>query len=171
MVSYVYADLCSLLAATSQFSILIGQNMQFTGCHNGNKMRNATCADTQISIEWHYCSFLYCVYSADLPGDQIIIDESILLSMFHIFALQIYYNYKIRSVIWNENKPLMACRSYNSLMQVINTNILWSTNKRLRFRLCLRLDNDINEALNPQKQVNSLKFVSKHLCVIYIMKE
>ena len=60
MVFYVYADLCSLLAATSQFSILIGQNMQLTGCHNGNEMRNATCADTQISIERPYCSFLYC---------------------------------------------------------------------------------------------------------------
>ena len=57
VVLYVYADLCSLLAATSQFSILIGQNMQLTGCHNGNEMRNATCADTQISIEWPYCSF------------------------------------------------------------------------------------------------------------------
>ena len=31
--------------------------MQLTGCHNGNEMRNATCADTQISIEWPYCSF------------------------------------------------------------------------------------------------------------------
>ena len=61
MVFYVYADLCSLLAATSQFSILIGQNLQLTGCRNGNEMRNATCADTQISIEWPYCSFLYCV--------------------------------------------------------------------------------------------------------------
>ena len=60
MVFYVYADLCSLLAATSQLCILIGQNMQLTGCCNGNEMRNATCADTQISIEWHYCSFLYC---------------------------------------------------------------------------------------------------------------
>ena len=57
---YVYADLCSLLAATSQFSILTGQKMQLTGCHNGNEMRNATCVDTQISIEWPYCSFLYC---------------------------------------------------------------------------------------------------------------
>ena len=60
MVYYVYADLCSLLAATSQFSIPISRNMQLTGCHNVNKMRNATCADTQISIEWPYCSFLYC---------------------------------------------------------------------------------------------------------------
>ena len=31
--------------------------MQLTGCHNGNEMRNATCADTQISIEWPYCLF------------------------------------------------------------------------------------------------------------------
>ena len=57
VVFYVYADLCSLLAATSQFSILVGQNMQLTGCHNGDEMRNATCADTQTSIEWPYCSF------------------------------------------------------------------------------------------------------------------
>ena len=34
--------------------------MQLTGCRNGNEMRNATCTDTQISIEWPYCSFLYC---------------------------------------------------------------------------------------------------------------
>ena len=60
VVFYVYADLCSLLAATSQFSILIGQNMQLTGCHNRNEMRHATCAGTQISIECPYCSFLYC---------------------------------------------------------------------------------------------------------------
>ena len=60
MVFYVYADLCSLLAATSQFSILIGQKMQLTGCHNDNEMRNAICVDTKISIEWPYCSFLYC---------------------------------------------------------------------------------------------------------------
>ena len=57
---YVYADLCSLLAATSKFSILIGQKMQLTGCHNGNEMRNAICVDSKISIEWPYCSFLYC---------------------------------------------------------------------------------------------------------------
>ena len=55
VVFYVYADLCSLLAATSQFSILIGQKMQLTGYHNGNEMRDATCVDTQISIEWPYC--------------------------------------------------------------------------------------------------------------------
>ena len=42
VVLYIYADLCSLLAATSQFSILIGQNMQLTGCHNRYEMRNAT---------------------------------------------------------------------------------------------------------------------------------
>ena len=65
----VYADLCSLLAANSQFSILIGQKMQLTGCHNGNEMRNATCVDTKISIEWPYCSFLYC----DHVSQQIVI--------------------------------------------------------------------------------------------------
>ena len=60
VVFYVYTDLCSLLAANSQFSILFGQKMQLTGCHDGNDMRNATCVDTKISIEWPYCSFLYC---------------------------------------------------------------------------------------------------------------
>ena len=60
MVFYVYADLCSLLAVTRQYSILVGQNMQLTGCHNGNDMCNATCADTQISVEWLYCHSLYC---------------------------------------------------------------------------------------------------------------
>ena len=34
--------------------------MQLTGCHNDNEMRNAICVDTKISIEWPYCSFLYC---------------------------------------------------------------------------------------------------------------
>ena len=57
VVFYIYADLCSVLTATSQFSILIGQNMQLTGCHNGNEMRNVTYAETEISIEWPYCSF------------------------------------------------------------------------------------------------------------------
>ena len=42
----VYADLCSLLAVTSRFSILIGQKMQLTGCHNDNEMRNAIYAWT-----------------------------------------------------------------------------------------------------------------------------
>ena len=53
---YVYADLCSLLAATSQCSTLIGQSMQANACHNGNEMRNATYATTQISNQWPYCS-------------------------------------------------------------------------------------------------------------------
>ena len=34
-------SLCSLLAATSQFSVLIDQRMQLAGCHNGNERRNA----------------------------------------------------------------------------------------------------------------------------------
>ena len=71
---YVYADLCSLLAATSQFSILIGQKMQLTGCRNGNEVRNATCVNTQISIEWPYCSFLYCgrnAYNLAIGSSQI----------------------------------------------------------------------------------------------------
>ena len=32
--------LCSLRAATSQFSVLIGQKMQLTGRDNGNDMRH-----------------------------------------------------------------------------------------------------------------------------------
>ena len=56
--------------------------MQITGCHQPvqgfywpenaidwlryanktNNMRNAKCASTQTSMEWPYCSFLYCAY-------------------------------------------------------------------------------------------------------------
>ena len=53
---------------TSQFSIVIGQKMQLTGCHDGNQMRNATCVDTKISIEWPYCSFLYCELVPTIQG-------------------------------------------------------------------------------------------------------
>ena len=55
-------SLCSLLAATSQFSVLISQIMQLTDWLNANNMRNVTCADTQTSNKWRYCSFLYCDY-------------------------------------------------------------------------------------------------------------
>ena len=47
--AYVYADLCSLLAATIRNSVVIGQKMQLTGCHNGNEMRNATCVAAKTS--------------------------------------------------------------------------------------------------------------------------
>ena len=40
--------------------------MQLTGWENANNMRNAKCAGTQISMEWPYCSFLYCE-----PGLQV----------------------------------------------------------------------------------------------------
>ena len=49
--------LCSLLAATREFSIPIGQKMQLTGWDNSNEMRNATCVDSKTSIEWPYCLF------------------------------------------------------------------------------------------------------------------
>ena len=58
MVLYVYVDLCSLLAVTSQFSILVGQNMQLTGCHNGNEMRNAWTPKFQLSVPTGHS--LYC---------------------------------------------------------------------------------------------------------------
>ena len=48
--------LCSLLAAISQFGVLIGQKMQLTGWHNSNEMRNAICGDTHNSVEWLYFS-------------------------------------------------------------------------------------------------------------------
>ena len=35
--------------------------MQLTGYENANNMRNVKCAGTQTSMEWPYCSFLYCV--------------------------------------------------------------------------------------------------------------
>ena len=48
----VYADLCSLLAATIQNSVVIGQKIKLIGCHSGNdgnEMRNATCLATKTS--------------------------------------------------------------------------------------------------------------------------
>ena len=40
------------MAATSQFSVLIGQKMQFISWHdNGNEMRNAISVDKQASIK------------------------------------------------------------------------------------------------------------------------
>ena len=89
MVFYVYADLCSLLAATSQFSILIGQKMQLTGCHNGNEMRNTTCVDTKISIEWPYCSFLYCVDSLNLKPTCLTITYDVATIVVPLLAIQI----------------------------------------------------------------------------------
>ena len=59
-VQHVPLCLCSLLAATSQFSVIIDQKMQLTDWENANSMRNATCVDTQTLDEWPYCSFLHC---------------------------------------------------------------------------------------------------------------
>ena len=53
------------MAVNSQFSV-IGKKMKLTGWNNDNDMRNATCADTQISLEWFYTVHplyrLYTVY-------------------------------------------------------------------------------------------------------------
>ena len=50
-------SLCSLLAANSQISVLIGQKMQLTGCDYGNDMRNAIGVARNVLLEWPYCSF------------------------------------------------------------------------------------------------------------------
>ena len=52
--------LCSLLAAISQFSVLINQKMRLTGWRNSYDMRNTTSADTQTSIEWPYTVHSLC---------------------------------------------------------------------------------------------------------------
>ena len=44
--------------------------MQLTGWDNANDMRNATCADTQTSIEWPYCSFPILVGLGTLIKNQ-----------------------------------------------------------------------------------------------------
>ena len=49
MTLYVYAGLCSLLAATNQYSVFIGQKMHLTGCYFGNEKGNATCAASKTS--------------------------------------------------------------------------------------------------------------------------
>ena len=50
-VQHVPLSLYSLLTATSQLNVFIGQKMQLTGRENANNMRdyNATCADTKTS--------------------------------------------------------------------------------------------------------------------------
>ena len=66
VVFYVYANVCSLLAATSQFSILIGQNMQLTGCHNGNEMRNAHARTPKFPLSGPTVHSLYCAHDPDV---------------------------------------------------------------------------------------------------------
>ena len=66
----IYADLCTLLAATSQFSFVIGQDMQLTGCHNGNEMRDATCADTKFQLNGPTVHSLYCA-SGKLNANEV----------------------------------------------------------------------------------------------------
>ena len=63
MTLYVYADLGSLLAATIQNSVVIGQKMQLTGCHNGNEKRNATWAASKTSKVPTQDALLFISYS------------------------------------------------------------------------------------------------------------
>ena len=54
--------LCSLLAAASQFHVLIGLKMQLTSWCNGNEIwRNAIWMGTQTLIDWPYCPFVVTV--------------------------------------------------------------------------------------------------------------
>ena len=57
--------LCSLLAATREFSIPIGQKMQLTGWDNRNEMRNATCVGSKTSI--YRVALLSVSYTVTLP--------------------------------------------------------------------------------------------------------
>ena len=45
----LHANFCRLLATTSQFSILVDQKMQLTGCHYGSKEPNVACMEKQTS--------------------------------------------------------------------------------------------------------------------------
>ena len=60
---HVSLCLCSLLAATSQFSIPIGQKMQLTGWENANNVRNAICAASKISKVPMQDALLFISYS------------------------------------------------------------------------------------------------------------
>ena len=73
-------SLRSLLAATSQFGVLIGQKMQLTGWHNGNEMRNAICLDTQTSIEWPCYHSPYCDGIINLPYNRRFLIHRIFIS-------------------------------------------------------------------------------------------
>ena len=39
---------CSLLTATSQLTVLIGEKMQLISCDYGNNMHNATCVEQDV---------------------------------------------------------------------------------------------------------------------------
>ena len=83
---HVSLYLCSLVAATSQFSVFIGQKMQLTGYENANNMRNVTCAATQTSNAWPYCSFPYT--GRDLPDMNIFCDwlsETLVINVYDWF--------------------------------------------------------------------------------------
>ena len=60
---HVSLCLCSLLAATSQFTIPIGQKMQLTGGENANNVRNATCAASKTSKVPTQDALLFISYS------------------------------------------------------------------------------------------------------------
>ena len=47
----------SIVAATRQLRVFIGQKKQLTGRENVNNMRSVTCANTQTSSEWPYRLF------------------------------------------------------------------------------------------------------------------
>ena len=60
---HVSLCLCSLLSATNQFSIPIGQKMQLTGWENANNVRNATCAASKTSKVPTQDALLFISYS------------------------------------------------------------------------------------------------------------
>ena len=68
--------LCSLLAATRQFSVVIGQKIRLSGSYNGNEMRSAICLDKQTSIEWLYCLFPILYLGSQSPLN---LDNSLLI--------------------------------------------------------------------------------------------
>ena len=105
-VQHVPLCLCSFLAATSQFSVFIGQKMQLTGWENTNNMRNAKCADTQTSMEWPYCSFLYWAwhtyYTTTQAGVNMGKHEKQLLYLYYFWNIYCNMaNHKIIYLLWN----------------------------------------------------------------------
>ena len=91
--------LCSLLAATSQFSIFIGQKMQLTGWENANNMRNTTCTD----FNWVVLLFIPILWTVITFDPIIPLRSKSIGDLF--FVGHLYYS---------RVKEFKCCRTWNS---------------------------------------------------------
>ena len=118
---HVSLCLCSLLAATSQFSIPIGQKMQLTGWENANNVRNATCAASKISKVPTQDALLFIFYAMVLVAAtdlkiQLILQENALIWQEYINTLLTLILCLV-DISWNTT---MLCHGWQ-LIQYVKT--------------------------------------------------